>query len=299
MLKKVVLPAIACLIITALLLPWRPGQAQQAPARYFPQTGHYLGEPFRSTFETKGDLQLWGPPITEAFEENGRLVQYFQRARMECLAEPQGPCEVRLSPLGELLGERTPRTPPVPEPMISDGLCQYFTETGHNVCFSFLTFYLDHGGPDTLGPPISEPTIEPGMLTQYFRYARIEWHMDAPPDTPMRLGAIGQEHFHAKGLDPTLLLPVESTPVSYTGAQDINVGDYVRVGDTGGVGLRLRSGPGLGRQPIEMLGEGTTLRVVGGPEHADGFTWWYLDYRGSLGWCAGEWLERTEAPGSP
>jgi len=123
--------------------------------------------------------------------------------------------------------------------------------------------------------------------------------MDAPPDTPMRLGAIGQEHFHAKGLDPTLLLPVESTPVSYTGAQDINVGDYVRVGDTGGAGLRLRSGPGLSRQTIEMLEEGTTLRVVGGPELTDGFTWWYLDYQGSLGWCAGEWLERTEAPSSP
>jgi hypothetical protein len=50
---------------------------------------------------------------------------------------------------------------------------------------------------------------------------------------------------------------------------------------------------------MEMLEEGTTLRVVGGPEVADGFTWWYLDYRGTLGWCADDWLEPDQTVGSP
>ena len=35
--------------------------------------------------------------------------------------------------------------------MIQDGLCRYFPETGHNVCFSFLAFFEEKGGVETLG----------------------------------------------------------------------------------------------------------------------------------------------------
>lgn len=299
MLKKVALPVVGCLAVALLVLLWLPGQAQQVSATYFPQTGHYLDEPFLSVFEAKGGLQALGPPITEAFEESDLLVQYFQRARMECPVGIQTPSEVHLSPLGELLGQGTPRSNPAPDVMIRDGLCRYFPETGHNVCFSFLGFYTDHGGSDILGLPISELTVGPGVIIQYFQRARIEWHMDAPADAAMRLGALGREHFEATELDPILLLPVESATVSPAIRQQFEVGDYVKVGDTGGEGLRLRSGPGLGHDTVEMLEEGTTLRVVGGPQVADGFTWWYLEHRGTLGWCADDWLEPDQTVGSP
>ena len=298
-LKNVIRPSIACLIVILLLLPCHPGQAQQeTPAKYFPETGHYLQEPFLSFFEAKGGLQAWGPPITEAVEENGHLVQYFERARMECLTEAQDPCEVHLSPLGELLGHRTPRTAPVSKSLIGNGLCRHFPDTGHNLCFSFLTFYLNQGGSDIFGPPISELTVEPGMIIQYFQRARIEWHMDVPAGASIKLGAIGEEHFRAKGLDPALLLPVELPSTDQVATGGITVGDHVKVRDTEGAGLRFRAGAGLDHETIQMLEEGDILRVIGGPEIADGFTWWYLDYHGSLGWCASQWLERIEASNS-
>jgi hypothetical protein len=297
-LKNIVGSSVACLFVVTALIFFYPGRAQETPLEYFPETGHYISEPFLSFFETTGGLQTWGPPITEAIEENGQLVQYFQRARMECSAEVRDTCEVQLSPLGELLGDRTPRTATVSDSLIRDGLCRYFPDTGHNVCFSFLAFYVDQGGPDMFGPPISEITVEPGIITQYFQRARIEWHMDRPAGASMQLGAIGDEYFRGRGLDASLLLPAESSPAPQPATDHIAVGDYVRVVGTEGTGLRFRTGAGLRHGTTQMLDEGTILRVIGGPEIADDFTWWYLNYQGSLGWCAGAWLERIEAPDS-
>ena len=296
-LNKILIPAIACLAAALLLITFRPGQAQQDSATYFPETGHYVDEPFLSHFQSEGGTQTWGPPITEAFEEHGQLVQYFERARMECVDDEQGPCQVQLSPLGELLGYQSPRVPSVPESMISDGLCRYFPETGHNVCFSFLTFYLEQGGPETLGPPISELIVKPGVICQYFRRASIEWQMDAPGNAATQLGALGREHFVARGLDASLLARAETPGVTPPIAQGIAVGGHVSVVNTEGAGLRMRSGPGLGHPTVETAHDDEVLRVVAGPESADGFTWWQLDRGGTVAWCASEWLTPVDSSG--
>jgi hypothetical protein len=297
--NRILIPLVGCLASVLILLTFRAGQAQQESATYFPETGHYVDEPFLSRLLTEGGVQLWGPPITEAFEENGLTVQYFERSRMECASDAHGACDPRLSPLGELLGHQTPRVTSVPEALIRDDLCRYYPETGHNVCFSFLAFYLESGGPEILGPPISELTVGPGVILQYFRRARIEWHTDVPATAAMRLGPLGREHFTAKGLDPSLLSPAESPPVSAAATQVtgvILVGGQVRVASTDGAGLRLRSGPGLDYAVIETLGDGLILRVVEGPQINDGFVWWRLERDGSLGWCASEWLEPVSPP---
>lgn len=299
MLKKIVLPAIGCLALALIFLTFRPGQAQQESTAYFPETGHYVDEPFLSRFQTQGGPQFFGPPITEAFEESGRLVQYFENARWECSGRGDAPCEGRLSPLGELLGHQAPRVPPVPESMIRDDLCRYFPETGHNVCFSFLTFYDENGGLEVLGPPISELSVQSGVIAQYFRQARIEWQMYAPASAAMQLGSLGREHFAASGLDPSLLTPVESSGVSATAVQRIAVGGQVTVVNTEGAGLRMRSGPSTSHSAIETLQDGDILVVIEGPESDDGFTWWRLENDGTTGWCASEWLEPVETPAGP
>jgi hypothetical protein len=300
MLKKILLPAIVGIAALLLLLTFRPGQAQQDSATYFPQSGHYVDEPFLTFFQENGGLQVWGPPLTEAFEDSGRLVQYFERGRIECA--PQGqeePCEPSFSDLGELLGHQTPRTAPVPEPMLRDELCRYFPETGHNVCFAFLEYYLSQGGPEVLGPPISELVVEPGVIVQYFSRARIEWRVDAPVDEAMSVGALGHEHFLARGLDTALLAAAESPGVTAATTPLISVGGYVRVVNTEGTGLRMRAGAGLNLATIETLEDGDLLRVLAGPENADGFAWWQLDHDGAVGWCASEWLEPVAGPGTP
>ncbi len=51
--------------------------------RYFPETGHSLAYGFKEFWERNGGVALFGYPISEEFVENGRTVQYFERARFE------------------------------------------------------------------------------------------------------------------------------------------------------------------------------------------------------------------------
>ncbi len=51
--------------------------------RYFPETGHTVGLGFLKFYDENGGLDNFGYPVTEFILENGRFVQYFQRAVME------------------------------------------------------------------------------------------------------------------------------------------------------------------------------------------------------------------------
>lgn len=51
--------------------------------RYFPETGHSLSHGFKSYWEQYGDLDRFGFPISEEFQEGSRIVQYFERSRFE------------------------------------------------------------------------------------------------------------------------------------------------------------------------------------------------------------------------
>jgi len=68
---------------------------------FFSQTGHSLGGSFRAYWEAHGGLAVFGLPLTEEITEDGRRVQWFERARFEY--NPQGagtPNEVVLGQLG-------------------------------------------------------------------------------------------------------------------------------------------------------------------------------------------------------
>jgi hypothetical protein len=81
-----------------------------------------------------------------------------------------------------------------------------------------------------------------------------------------------------------------STPGSNA---QIKVGDYVQISGTGGDGLRVRSGAGTGNAPLFLGMESEVFQVIGGPQNADGITWWnlaapYDDTR--KGWAASNYL---------
>jgi peptidoglycan/xylan/chitin deacetylase (PgdA/CDA1 family) len=68
---------------------------------WFPETGHTLKSHFQTYWETYGGLAVFGYPISEEFDENGRKAQYFERARFEWWPENQGTVyEVQLGHLG-------------------------------------------------------------------------------------------------------------------------------------------------------------------------------------------------------
>ncbi len=74
----------------------------------------------------------------------------------------------------------------------------------------------------------------------------------------------------------------------------ITVGGYVKVVGAEADQLSYRSGPGLNYARLTLLKDGTILKVLDGPEEADGYTWWRLeDEDGFIGWAADDWLEPT------
>ncbi len=72
--------------------------------RYFPETRQAVHFAFLAYWESQGGLDRFGYPISDEMPENGRTVQYFQRARFEWYPEYG---EVRLGSIGsELLRQR-------------------------------------------------------------------------------------------------------------------------------------------------------------------------------------------------
>ena len=58
-------------------------EQDNANVLYFPETGHGIGGGFRYFWENRGGLEIFGFPITDEMEEDGRTVQYCERAVLE------------------------------------------------------------------------------------------------------------------------------------------------------------------------------------------------------------------------
>ena len=73
----------------------------------------------------------------------------------------------------------------------------------------------------------------------------------------------------------------------------IKTGDYVQIANTGGDGLRIRSGPGT-QNPALFLGmDAEVFKVANGPQTMDGLTWYYLSApydENRKGWAASNYL---------
>ncbi len=181
-------------------------QAQTPASQYFPQTGHTVQGDFLRFFNARGGLEIFGYPLTEVFIENGRQVQYFQKARMEAHPENPDPRKTELGMLGTQLGYGEPPIPTADIPPANDPNRRYYSETGHTIVYAFLRYFDLHGGLEILGYPITEYKQENGRYVQYLQRARLEWHPELPPDKRVQLGNLG-EIYATTRLDPSLLQP--------------------------------------------------------------------------------------------
>jgi SpoIID/LytB domain protein len=181
---------------------------QPAPAKpdgptnaYFPETGHNAGGAFLEFYRTRGGLDLFGYPRTEELLEDGRTVQYFQRAVMEYHLDKAGtPYEVQLALLGDAV--TSARRPfPAADAFQSMADHVYFPETGHGLHYAFLKYWRERGGLDVFGYPISEELPEPNAdgsgrsyTVQYFQRARFEYHPEhAGTPYEVQLGLLGDQ----------------------------------------------------------------------------------------------------------
>jgi hypothetical protein len=168
-------------MLALLLLSLSPASLVQAQDKiYFPQTGHYLGGAFRSFWERNGQLRIFGYPITDEYVRNsdGRVVQYFERARFE-LTVVDNQAVVQLGLIGreymDAVGLGFPRVGPVPNTPTR----RYFPETGHTLQGEFKNYWERNGGLNIFGFPLSEEVRQQlsdgGTYTvQYFERARFE-----------------------------------------------------------------------------------------------------------------------------
>ncbi len=188
--KKVTAWSVTLFLSLSFFLTTVPGVAgQSTPAeRLFP-TGFLVRGEFLRFFDRYGGIETFGYPLTIQFEEDGRVVQYFHRARMELHAENPPEQRVVLGQLGVFL---TTPEPPLVEPEQSHPDRQFFAETGHTVAAGFLDFFQARGGTSFFGHPITEMMVEKGRVVQYFQRARLEWHPHNPPGLRVRLGKLGE-----------------------------------------------------------------------------------------------------------
>jgi len=73
---------------------------------YFPETRHVVSYAFLDYFREAGGLDIFGYPRSEFMSEDGYIVQYFQRARMEWHPEGLSGSQMRLTNLGEIYIEQ-------------------------------------------------------------------------------------------------------------------------------------------------------------------------------------------------
>ena len=189
----------------------------QGRFRYFSQTGHFLRGVFLSFWETHGATAVLGLPITEALNEDGLVVQYLERVRLEwhpdISTDPRR--QVLLTRLGSILTENQGRVFERLPAGSSTPTSHFFPETGHNLSNAFLTFWQRNGGLAVYGYPISEEIVETNAAdgnqytVQYFERNRFEWHPERPATNNVQLGLLGVEYARLSGLNPMsrVLLP--------------------------------------------------------------------------------------------
>ncbi len=192
----------ATLYGTSFLSPANPVPAASTAGAYYALTGHSIREPFLSFWKAHGGVTVFGLPRTEAIQEGGTLVQYFERARFEYHS---GSGLVTLTPLGsaDSATRHFVASPPFP----SSPARFYSAQTHHSLGAPFLNYWRLHGGAAVFGYPISEVLHEENgdgsgraYVLQYFQNARFEYHPEnAGTSYVIQLGLLGDQALKAQG----------------------------------------------------------------------------------------------------
>ncbi len=184
-------------------------RANTALHHYFPETQHIVSYAFLDYFREHGGIDIFGYPRSEFMYEAGRVVQYFQRAKMVWHPESALGSRIKLSDLGEEYLERfdppadCDRLDIVPggrtdalATVAASSDCRYFEETRHYVCDDFLDFFDTRGSLKIFGYPLTEAFADPtrGQIrVQYFQRARMELPPSEAGDQQVQLGLLGDE----------------------------------------------------------------------------------------------------------
>src|SRR5438128_1644096 len=177
--------ALPALLLT--ILPLVTAQAAATPKtavrlsggeKCFEQTGRCMHGVFLGFWEDKGGVEQFGYPITDELSEDGRTVQYTERARFELHPELRDtPNEVLLSLLGNSLASGNSNAA---FKRVSGSGAGFSSQTGHTLKEPFNAYWQANGGLPVFGYPISEAFQEKSTTdgktyqVQYFERNRLE-----------------------------------------------------------------------------------------------------------------------------
>ncbi len=91
-------------------------------------------------------------------------------------------------------------------------VCIYFSSAGHNVHGAFMQYYLARNGFKNFGNPLTEAFFRNGVLVQYFRNVRLEYHPDYPEPFRVQVSLLGQEYGLSDQRLPPVLIPAPDDP---------------------------------------------------------------------------------------
>src|SRR2546423_1100428 len=152
MLVKLVLPLALMLSILPAIIVRGGGASAPAPAapkpavrlgggeKCFSATDRCMHGIFLGYWQSRGGLAQFGYPITDELTEDGRTVQYTERARFEWHSEFRDtPSEVLLSLLGSQVASGRSDAPF--KGISSSGPGTIFQQTGHALKEPFLAYW--------------------------------------------------------------------------------------------------------------------------------------------------------------
>ncbi len=184
--------AVALGLVASAMMPGLPARAETSTCVYLTDSGHNIHGSFMAFYLSHNGVVNFGLPLTEAFIEDGFIVQYFERARLELHADNPEPFRVQLGLLGTQFGISDPavKTAAIPSPNNPD--FRYFPNTGLWISLTVKQYFETHGGVDVLGYPLSLLRFENGNFVQYFQRARLEWNPADSNPNRVRISPVGQ-----------------------------------------------------------------------------------------------------------
>lgn len=207
----------------------------------FRETGHTLAYNFRKFYDQQGGLPIFGFPLTEVFLEDGRPVQYFERARFEWHAEIT---QVEAGHLGRWAAQGRTGASAFNRVAAAPAGAIFFPETGHSLGGAFLRFWQTNGGLPTFGYPLSEEFAEQNTqdgqvyTVQYFERARFELHPEQAPGNQVLLGHLGRQYLAAHPAPEWAIQPVASVGDAWASIRPTHIsipriGVHTNVEETG------------------------------------------------------------------
>lgn len=206
---ELLLPNDAHSELSVFALEPKPAQPLAGAEKCFAETKQCLHGVFLNYWNTHGDLAQFGFPISPELIEEGRTVQYMERARFEWHTENEGTqYEVLAGRLGADMADSRASLGDKPFARVAQpagASVRYFPETGHTLTSPLRAYWESRGGLPVFGYPLSEafqeqsPTDGKTYLVQYFERNRLEYHPENK-NTPneVLLGLLGVQEYNRR-----------------------------------------------------------------------------------------------------